>query len=95
MSAVGNLVSFLDVFTGQQTYLPGPRHGGIGSLAVHPSGDFIALAEVHESPMIYILSYPGLKIHRILRNGTTKAYSNLCFNKKGDKIASVGSNPGF
>lgn len=95
MSSVGNLVSFLDLSTGQQTYLPGPRRGGIGSLAVHPSGKFIAIAEVHESPVIYILNYPELKIHRILRNGTTRAYSNLCFNKTGDKIASVGSDPGI
>lgn len=87
MSAVGNVVVFFDLDTGKQTYFPSPRKGGIGALAVHPSGDFIALAEIRETPYIYVLSYPGLKVHRILRNGTTFAYSNICFNSKGDKLA--------
>ncbi|KAJ3078328.1 Cilia- and flagella-associated protein 44, partial [Rhizoclosmatium hyalinum] len=36
-----------------------------------------------------------MKLHRILRGGTTRAYSDITFNAKGDKLASVGSDPDY
>ncbi|KAJ3347586.1 Cilia- and flagella-associated protein 44 [Entophlyctis luteolus] len=36
-----------------------------------------------------------MKPIRILRGGTTRAYSDLAFNSKGDKLASVGSDPDY
>ncbi|KAJ3099406.1 hypothetical protein HK100_004893 [Physocladia obscura] len=36
-----------------------------------------------------------MKLHRILRGGTTRAYSDVAFNSKGDKLASVGSDPDY
>jgi hypothetical protein len=51
----------------------GLREGSIGSIAIHPSGKFFAVGEVHrESPNIYIFEYPSLKVYRILRNGAEK-----------------------
>lgn len=37
----------------------------------------------------------GLQIVKVLRGGTTYAYSDLAFNDSGDKLASVGSSPDF
>ena len=36
-----------------------------------------------------------MNLHRVLQGGTTKGYSNLCFNTSGDKLASVGSDPDY
>lgn len=95
MTSVGNIITFISLKNGEQTYFSGLRNGGIGAIAVHPSRKLIAVAESHINPLIYILGYPSLKVHRILREGTTKAYSNICFNSEGDKIASVGSEPDY
>jgi len=35
------------------------------------------------------------QIVKVLRSGTTYAYSDLTFNASGDKLASVGSTPDF
>ena len=43
--------------------------------------------------MIY--EYPSLRVYRILREGTEKAYANLDFSPNGDKLASVGSAPDY
>jgi WD40 repeat protein len=36
-----------------------------------------------------------MKLYRVLRGGTTKAYANLSFTTSGDKLASVGSDPDY
>ncbi|KAJ3024875.1 UNVERIFIED_CONTAM: Cilia- and flagella-associated protein 44, partial [Siphonaria sp. JEL0065] len=36
-----------------------------------------------------------MNLYRILRGGTTRAYSDISFNAKGDKLASVGSDPDY
>jgi WD40 repeat protein len=63
--------------------------GGIGSISVHPSHKFFAVAEKGTNPNIYIYSYPDLKLYRILRKGTERSYSNLSFSQNGKMLASV------
>ena len=59
--------------TRESNMIMGLREGSIGSIAIHPSGKFFAVGEVHrESPNIYIFEYPSLKVYRILRNGAEK-----------------------
>lgn len=69
--------------------------GGIGSIAVHPSKKYFAVAEMGNFPNIYIYEYPSLKLYRILRKGTERAYSSVNFSGSGDTLASVGSDPDF
>lgn len=53
--------------------------GGIGALSIHPSNRFFAVAEKGTKPNIYVYDYPQLKVHRVLRKGTEKAYSSVSF----------------
>ncbi|KAI8915149.1 hypothetical protein DFJ77DRAFT_430281 [Powellomyces hirtus] len=96
LTAVGNVLVFINVKTLEQDYMPGLRDGAIGSIAVHPSRKYIAVGEsCDSSPNIYIFEYPSLKLYRVLREGAEKGYSNLTFNAAGDKIASVGMDPDY
>lgn len=36
-----------------------------------------------------------MQIVKVLKGGTTFAYSDLAFNASGDKLASVGNTPDF
>jgi WD40 repeat protein len=91
----GNMVQLLDLHTHKQTYLWSTTGRGIGSIAVHPSRRYFAVAENGESPPINIFTYPELGLHRVLQNGTERAYSHVTFNPTGDKLASVGSSPDY
>ena len=62
---------------------------------MHPSRRYFAIAEKGVKPHIVIYEYPSLRIYRILRDGTERAYANLDFSPNGDKLASVGSAPDF
>jgi WD40 repeat protein len=96
VSVVGNLIMFLDVRNGETKYVPGIRDGSLGAIAVHPRKTCFAVGEIAESsPNIYIYSYPEVKIIRILANGSTKGYSDLCFDPSGTKIASIGIEPDY
>jgi len=97
VTAVGSNVVFLRLPTMEQQYLPSLDGGSVGAVAVHPTRKFLAVAEHcrYRSPNIYIYSYPDLKLRRVLRNGTERAYSSLAFNERGDQLASVGSWPDY
>ena len=69
--------------------------GGVGSIAVHPSRKFFAVAEKGGAPMIYIYAYPSLALYRVLRKGTEQAYSHVIFSGNGLQLASVGSSPDY
>ena len=84
-----------DLASGKQTYIRSTSGCGIGSLAVHPSQKYFAVAEKGTLPNILIYEYPSLKLYRMLRKGTLEAYAHLSFNPKGDLIASVGSDPDY
>ncbi|KAJ3195546.1 Cilia- and flagella-associated protein 44 [Irineochytrium annulatum] len=96
LSAVGNVLVFINLKTMEQTYFHAVRAGAIGSIAVHPTRNYIAVAEVYfTSPVIYIFEYPSMRLFRLLRDGTTRGYTEICFNTSGDKLASVGSDPDY
>eukprot|EP00741_Cyanophora_paradoxa_P024460 tig00022075_g23617.t1 len=93
--ATGNVVHLFNVNTGEQSYITGIDGGGIGAIAVHPSRRYFAVGEKGKFPNIYIYEYPSLKLYRVLRRGTDRAYSDLTFNADGSKLASVGSAPDY
>nr|XP_046230506.1 cilia- and flagella-associated protein 44 isoform X2 [Scatophagus argus] len=91
----GNLLILLDVSTKEQRYLRSCSGGGIGSITVHPSEKYFAVAEKGNQPNIIVYEYPSLRPCRILRGGTEQAYSTVDFNYDGKMLASVGSAPDF
>ena len=93
--AVGNTVQIMDIETKKIKYLVGFDQGGIGALAVHPSGQFFAVGEKGQGPNIYIYKYPALEVFKVLRQGTERSYADLCFSPSGDKLASVGGAPDY
>lgn len=68
---------------------------GIGCFAVHGNKNYIAVGECGDYPNIYVYEYPSLKLFRILRKGTETAYTCMNFNKEGNLLASVGSEPDY
>lgn len=68
---------------------------GVGSISVHPSKKYFAVAEKGRSPNIYVYEYPSLKLYRIMKNGTENLYSHVEFSNSGTKLASVGGAPDY
>ncbi|KAG7399994.1 Cilia- and flagella-associated protein 44 [Phytophthora boehmeriae] len=104
LTAAGNTVQLLKMAPQVARSGPSVLHrryffgfggSGIGSLAVHPSGEFFAVGEKGVKPNISIYRYPQLSVFRVLRNGTERAYASVAFSKDGDTLASVGSAPDF
>lgn len=46
-------------------------------------------------PNIYIYEYPSLKLYRILRKGTERTYSSICFSNDDSLLVTVGGDPDF
>lgn len=82
-------------FTKEKKVLFSKDRGGIGSIAVHPNKKYFAVAEMGQWPNVYIYEYPSLKLYRILRKGTERSYSSICFSGDGELLASVGSDPDY
>ncbi|XP_068191514.1 cilia- and flagella-associated protein 44-like [Antennarius striatus] len=95
MFIAGNLLVLLDLSTRKQRYLRSCRGGGIGSVAVHPTKKYFAVAEKGNHPDIIVYEYPSLRPYRILRDGTEKAYSSVDFNTNGSLLAGVGNAPDY
>lgn len=68
---------------------------GIGAIAVHPNKQWFAIGEKGTWPNVYIYDYPDLRLYRILRKGTEKAYSAMAWSPSGTKLATVGSEPDY
>lgn len=60
-------------------YLFGKDGRGVGSVCMHPSGKFIAVAQKGKNPNVYIHEYPSLRVYRICRKGTERTYSDVNF----------------
>uniref|UniRef100_A0A0G4I0H2 Cilia- and flagella-associated protein 44 n=1 Tax=Chromera velia CCMP2878 TaxID=1169474 RepID=A0A0G4I0H2_9ALVE len=98
----GRFVCISSIFASEDAepdeILIGREDGGIGDLAVDPERKYLAVAEqsTSRSPGIYIYSLPVLKLYRVLRKGTERAYASVAFNPlRPDTLASVGSFPDF
>jgi hypothetical protein len=68
--AAGISYTIYNHFTKDKKTFYSKDRGGIGSIAVHPTKKYFAVAEMGVSPNIYIYEYPSLKLYRILRKGT-------------------------
>ena len=93
--ANGNTYQFYDMKEKTRKIYFGKDTDGIGSVAVHPSRKYFAVAEKGSMPNIYIYDYPDLRLYRICKGGTEKAYSHVEFSVTGEKLASVGSAPDY
>ena len=93
--ANGNIYELYDMKEKSRKILFGKDTDGIGSICVHPSRKYFAVAEKGTFPNINIYDYPDLKLYRICKNGTEKAYSHIEFSTTGEKLVSVGSAPDY
>ncbi|KAF0980688.1 hypothetical protein FDP41_013171 [Naegleria fowleri] len=105
VTTVGNTIQFFDIRDKRYRWITMPGTGGLGALAVHPSKKYIAVGEKsREKPVVRIYECKiesddidgiSLEPFKILRNGTLKAFSSMSFNTKGDRLATVGSDPDY
>jgi cilia- and flagella-associated protein 44 len=93
--ATGNTYQIYNTETQEKKVFVSQDTDGVGSISVHPSKKYFAIAEKGRMPNIYIYEYPSLKLYRVLRNGTENLYSHVEFSSSGHKLASVGGNPDF
>ena len=93
--ATGNTYQIYNTETQEKKVFVSQDTDGVGSISVHPSKKYFAIAEKGKMPNIYIYEYPSLKLYRVLRNGTENLYSHVEFSSSGLKLASVGGNPDF
>lgn len=93
--ANGNIYELYDMKEKTRKVLFGRDTDGIGSISVHPSRKYFAVAEKGAFPNIHIYDYPDLKLYRICKNGTERAYSHIEFSTTGEKLVSVGSAPDY
>jgi cilia- and flagella-associated protein 44 len=87
-----------DLSTGAVRYILGRDGGGIGAFDVHPAGTHIAVAErscTNAAPHVFIYALPSLELTHVLEDGTERAYSDVGFSGRGDKLVTVGSFPDF
>ena len=93
--ATGNTYQILNIETKEKQVFFGHDTDGIGCITVHPNQKYFAVAEKGDYPNIYIYEYPSLKLYRILRRGTEKAFSYIEFDRKGEMLVSVGDDPDY
>eukprot|EP00730_Choanoeca_flexa_P004745 TRINITY_DN11792_c0_g2_i1.p1 TRINITY_DN11792_c0_g2~~TRINITY_DN11792_c0_g2_i1.p1 ORF type:complete len:1946 (+),score=593.51 TRINITY_DN11792_c0_g2_i1:1-5838(+) len=91
----GNYITFRNLSTGKLSYLRSHSGRGVGALAVHPAGNWLAVGEKGGDPVINIYHWPSLRLYKVLRNGTTSGYADLSFDPAGDMLASVGTSPDY
>lgn len=100
---VGNKFQTFNLETKETVTYDGHDNDGVGSIAVHPTRNYFAVAEKGANPLIYIYAYPSMQLYRILQGGTEMAYVHCEFSVTmnsetrtvGDKLVSVGSEPDF
>ena len=95
--SAGSIVHFLDLQTNTQSYLQTPSGNDIGALVVLATDErtIITVCERGVNPNVLMYEYPSLRLHRVLRKGTERAYSTACFSTDGKKLATVGSYPDY
>jgi len=93
--ATGNTYQIYNVDTTERRIFHGTEIGGVGSISVHPTRKYFAVAEKGESPNIYIYAWPSLRLYRILRKGTERMYAHVEFSTTGSLLASLGGDPDY
>lgn len=92
---VGNKYQTYNLTSKEFKTFDGQDTDGIGSIAVHHSRQYFAVAEKGLSPNIYIYEYPSFKLYRILRKGTDLLYAHCEFSSSGEKMVSLGGAPDY
>ncbi len=95
--ASGNMLHVVDTATSsfsQRTFIQGIDQA-IGALALSAKKEYIAVGGVGSNPRVCVYDATTLKLQRVLRNGTTRAYSSMFFRPDGAQLATVGSAPDF
>lgn len=92
---VGAMVQTLNLETLEQTYLYGIDGGGVGFVCVHPDKEHFVLGEKGTNPNVYVYERETLKLSKVLRGGTERAYSCGRFSPDGSMLATVGGYPDF
>jgi WD40 repeat protein len=90
-----NTYQILNIQTGERRIFHGKDTDGVGSISVHPSKKYFAVAEKGEYPNIYIYEFPSLKLYRICRKGTETMYAHVEFSTSGNMLASLGGEPDY
>ena len=93
--AAGNTYHIINILTGEKRIFHANDTDGVGSIAVHPSRKYFAVAMKGPNPNIFIYEYPSLKLYRICRKGTEKLYAHVEFSQTGEKLASLGGSPDY
>eukprot|EP00746_Dinoflagellata_sp_MGD_P160980 gnl/MRDRNA2_/MRDRNA2_87976_c0_seq1.p1 gnl/MRDRNA2_/MRDRNA2_87976_c0~~gnl/MRDRNA2_/MRDRNA2_87976_c0_seq1.p1 ORF type:complete len:1907 (-),score=579.97 gnl/MRDRNA2_/MRDRNA2_87976_c0_seq1:164-5884(-) len=96
--SVGHVVCIYNINTQATRQIHARDDGGIGDVAVTIAGDYIAVAEksVSRSPNIYVYRFDTLKLYRIMRKGTDKAYACIRFSPHNPgHLAALGSAPDY
>lgn len=62
---------------------------GVGCVAVHPSREYFAVGEKGTNPNVYIYDYPALRLYKILRSGTERAFTAAAFSQDGRQLATA------
>ncbi|XP_014776510.1 cilia- and flagella-associated protein 44, partial [Octopus bimaculoides] len=93
--ATGNVITVINVKTGERSFLRGTSAGGISAIQLHPKKTFCAVGEKQNFPNLNIFEVPSFKLYRILREGTTHLYSFLDFSPDGALLASQGGEPDY
>eukprot|EP00750_Incisomonas_marina_P000726 INCI1049.1.p1 GENE.INCI1049.1~~INCI1049.1.p1 ORF type:complete len:1846 (+),score=390.53 INCI1049.1:84-5621(+) len=92
-SACGNMCRLLHLGSLQTDFIPCRDTGGVGAVAVHEN--FLAIAGIGIRPNIWIYELPSKKLFRVLKGGTERKFTSICFSASGDKIGAVGAEPDF
>ncbi|XP_029636432.1 cilia- and flagella-associated protein 44-like [Octopus sinensis] len=95
MFATGNIITIINVKTGERSFVRGTSAGGISAIQLHPKKTFFAVGEKQNFPSLNIFEVPSFKLYRILREGTTHLYSFLDFSPDGALLASQGGEPDY
>ena len=93
--STGNKYQTYNLDTKELKTYDGLDTDGLGSITVHKSRRYFAIAEKGINPNIYIRQNPGYKIYRICRNGTERSYAHVEFSTSGDKLLSLGGSPDY
>lgn len=96
VSVLGNGLLFFELNSDRSWTWHGLREGNLGAVAIHPTEPYLAVAESNvDGPLIYILQSQTMRVYRILRDGTSRQFTDLAFSHNGNKLASVGGDPDY
>ncbi|KAF4754449.1 hypothetical protein FOZ63_031229 [Perkinsus olseni] len=105
--SVGLFTKVYTLSNGEQLSIPSIDQGGVGALAIDPSGTYLAIGEKchHRRPNVYVYDittdfrtgdrYPAV-LHRILRGGSERGYASVDFSPHDKtQLCTLGCSPDY